>query len=68
MEEDEFDDWPDTTPITGSATPGQTADDDDEYPVGTLWLPDPEARRGWSMRHVWCKEPPKERHVGFRRR
>ena len=67
MDEDEFDDWPDTTPITGTATPA-TSDDDDEYPVGTLWLPDPVSRSGWSMRHVWRKEPPKDRHIGFRRR
>lgn len=52
----------------GSATPGSSDADDDEYPVATLWLPDPETRRGWGMRHVWREKPKTERSLGFRYR
>lgn len=68
MNEDDFDDWPDTTPMTGSATPVHNGDDDDDLIAGTLWLPDPESRRGWSMRHVWHSKPLTVRPTGFRRR
>lgn len=63
------DEWLDVELATGNASPASGADDDDEYPVGTLWLPNPDARRGWEMRHVWRKPAPsEERRIGFRRR
>lgn len=47
--------------------PSSDPDDDrDDYPVATLWLPDPAARRGWETHLVWRKEPPKKRTTGFR--
>lgn len=64
-EQDEYEDWPDTTPVHGAVHP---ATGGPEYMASTLWLPDPESRSGWSMRHVWRDEPEPERRYGFRRR
>ena len=58
----------DTPLMSGSATTASGAADDSECPLATLWLPDPDAWRGWSMRHVWRKDDKKpERRLGFRR-
>ncbi len=61
MDEDEI------TLMPGSATGASGSDDQDECPIATLWLADPVSRSGWFMRHVWRKDEPKPRHVGFRR-
>jgi hypothetical protein len=56
------------TLTTGSVSGASgSSDDNRECPIATLWLPDPETWRGWSMRHVWKKDDPKPRHFGFRR-
>lgn len=61
MDEDDI-----TLPV-GSASGASGSSDDDECPIATLWLCNPESRTGWSMRHVWRKDEPKPREFGFRR-
>lgn len=41
-----------------------------EYPVATLWLPDPDTTHGWAMHHVWAPKAPRvsraKARMGFR--
>jgi hypothetical protein len=46
-------------PATGSAS---------EYPAAILWLPDPEARRGWREYYVEKRREHKARPLGYRAR
>lgn len=61
MDEDEI-------PLGSATGASGSSDNDREFPIATLWLPDPEYWSGWSVRHVWRKDDPKPRQVGFRRR
>jgi hypothetical protein len=42
--------------------------EDDDAPLATLWIPDPEQRRGWRERYVYPDKPkPNGKPIGFRR-
>lgn len=49
-----------------------TPEDDQGYPLATLWLPNPDTHHGWEMRHVWAQKPrapqvrPSKRPMGYR--
>jgi hypothetical protein len=51
----------------GSAQPARgDGDDADDYPLAVLWLPNPDAWRGWEMRRVNRKPAEKpRRRLGF---
>jgi len=63
MDEEEFA----PQPIIGAAQPGNATEDQD-YPAGTLYLPDPESRTGWLCRWVTKQKPEQKRGMGFRGR
>ena len=51
----------------GSASSVETVEGRDE-PLATLWIPDPEQRRGWRERYVYPVKPkPNGKQIGFRR-
>ena len=59
--------WPDTTPHVGNVV-GAGPERDDDAPLATLWIPDPEQRRGWRERYVYSDKPkPNGKPIGFRR-
>jgi hypothetical protein len=53
----------------GSAHAISDNGDDQPRPVGVLWLPDPEQRRGWRERYVMSEVKPngERRRIGFRK-
>jgi hypothetical protein len=62
--EDEYEDIVVHPPV-GSASAASGTDED--RAAGRLWVPDLEAKRGWSAHWVYREKPASERHVGFRR-
>lgn len=63
--EDEW--WEPSAPTVGHASSTGPSDDHDE-PLATLWIPDPEQRRGWRERYVYKDKPkPNGKPIGFRR-
>jgi hypothetical protein len=63
--EDEWDEVVER-PVVGSAAPSASGDED--RPLATLWIPDPEQRRGWREFYVRKDDKPNgKRDIGFRR-
>jgi hypothetical protein len=52
-------DWEPPAPSLGNASgaSGEERDEEDEYPLAMLWLPNPEYRSGWETRRVKRKKP-----------
>lgn len=53
--------------VTGTAQPSSDAEDDTDYPVAMLWLPDPTQLSGWTDR--WVKRQRQnagQRKAGYR--
>lgn len=50
-------DWEPVPPTVGSASGASGDDEDDEYPLAMLWLPNPEYEHGWETRRVKRKKP-----------
>lgn len=48
-------------PFSGDVRDMGQAEDRPAYPCAALWLPDPDARRGWRERAVWPQGPERER-------
>lgn len=57
-------------PRPGTAQPAGQVEDDDEtdWALATLWLPNPDTRHGWEAQAIARKKPkPAHKALGFRR-
>jgi hypothetical protein len=61
--EDEYEEAP--TLRHGHADSRTDGDEGDEWPVAQLWLPNPDSRRGWELRHVYPHKDEPRRAWGF---
>ena len=63
----EDDDWEDIHLATGTAQAAAGSEDSDN-PIGVIWIPDMEQRRGWRGYYVYPENKAPTREIGFGRR